>query len=99
MKLPRRFFTSLVAKQLTPIKKTDPAAKIPIVFDGKRVFPPTVDEAGNVTYYYEFPNEWKPYSLNYVGHGWMIALQAVMWGSILLYDDRMKQWTEKERDL
>lgn len=98
-RIPRRAVADLVARKLTPLKVGDPAAKIPIVFEGKRVFPPTIDSAGNVSYNYEFPNEWKPYSLNYVGHGWMIIAQALMWGSLYIYDERQKQASEKERDL
>jgi len=97
-RVPRRLMASLAAKQLVPLKKTDPLARVPVVVDGKRVFPPTVDDAGNVTYYYEFPNAWKPYSLNYTGHGWLACLQVLLWGTVYLYDQRMTSWAEKERE-
>lgn len=77
--------SQLAAKAMKPLKKGDPQASKPVYIEGVRVFPPTIDENGNVTYYQEFPAGWKPYSYNYVGHGWLVATQILLWGSIYFY--------------
>ena len=94
--LGRRTF-SIVAREMTPLRKGDPEAAKPVNYKGKRVFPPTVDENGNVTYYHEFPGGWKPYSFNYVGHGWLVASQVVLWLGVLSYEVNSENSAEKER--
>ena len=69
----KRSTGKLAARALKPLKKGDPEAGKPVYIDGHRVFPPVEDELGRVTYHYEFPEEWKPYSFNYTGHGYMLA--------------------------
>ena len=71
-RIPRRFLQQ-ATMNVKPLPAGHADAKKPIYVDGKRAFPPTVDDFGNVTYYHEFPADWKPWSLNFVGHGWIIA--------------------------
>ena len=80
-----RKFSQLAAQSLKPLKKGDPNALLPQYVNGVRVFPPTVDENGNITYYQEFPEGWKPYSYNYTGHGWLVSLQIVLWYGVYVY--------------
>lgn len=77
--------SQLAARALKPLKQGDPAAKLPVYVDGVRLFPPTIDQNGNITYYQEFPAGWKPYSFNYVGHGWIVVTQLMLWWSVYLY--------------
>ena len=93
----RRNF-SLASTNLQPLKKSDPEAGKAVYVNNKRVFPPTLDENGNITYYYEWPADWKPYSYNYRGHGWLFTSQVLLWFSVFYYDHRMKLQTEKERE-
>jgi hypothetical protein len=65
---------------------------------GKRIFPPTVDEHGNVTYYYEFPEDWRPWEINYVGHGWIFATQVLLWLGVATTLHKSDQYAEKPRD-
>jgi hypothetical protein len=68
-----RRFSNLAARKLKPLPKGHPDAHKPVVVNNTRVFPPTIDETGNITYYREFPNDWKPYSFNYHGYGWLFS--------------------------
>jgi hypothetical protein len=77
--------SNLAARSLKPLNKGDPEAKKPVYVDGIRVFPPTIDENGNVTYHQEFPAGWKPFSYNYLGHGWLIGSQMLLWGAVFVY--------------
>ncbi|CAG9321256.1 unnamed protein product [Blepharisma stoltei] len=97
-RLLRRSFT-LAARDVKPLHPSDPKAKIPIYVNGVRTFPPTIDEHGRITYYHEFPEDWKPYSMNYVGHGWLIVTQIFLWASVFFYDQKIKNITEKEREI
>lgn len=94
----RRSFTNYAARKLEPVSPADPKAKIPVIIDGKRVFPPVKDEHGNITYHFEFPADWKPYSFNYNKHGWLVGSQVLLWGLVLFYDVRMREQSEKARD-
>lgn len=93
-----RRYSELAARKLTPLRKGDPEANKPVVVDGTRVFPPTVDEFGTVTYYREFPDDWKPYSFNYYGHGWIIAGQVLFWTGLYSYERKMDIIRQKPRD-
>lgn len=88
----------LAARNLKPLKKGDPEAAKPVYVEGNRVFPPTVDEFGNVTYYHEFPQDWKPFSYNYVGHGWLFTSQVLLWTAVFYYEYRMEKFSEKQRE-
>ena len=83
--------SQLAATSLKPLRKGDPEASKPVYVKGHRVFPPTIDENGNITYYYEFPEDWKPYSLNYKGHGWLVLCQAALWLSVFSYAKESKE--------
>jgi hypothetical protein len=87
----------LAAKKLTPLKKGDPAARIPVYIDGRRVFPPVIDPKGVITYHYEFDEQWKPYTFNYTGHGWMIGTSILLWWSVWFIDQEAMRRTEKPR--
>ena len=88
--------SNLAARALKPLKKGDPEARKPVDIDGIRVYPPTIDENGNVTYYQEFPAGWKPYSYNYHGHGWIVFTQLLLWYAVYAYDESSD--TRKEKD-
>lgn len=90
-------FDGLAAKNLTPLKKGDPKARIPVYVDGKRVFPPVIDPKGVITYHYEFDQGWRPYTFNYSGHGWLILSQVLLWWGVWKYDEDMEELTEKSR--
>lgn len=87
--------SQLAAQVLKPLKKGDPEASKPIYVNEVRVFPPTVDENGNITYHQEFPAGWKPYSYNYHGHGWLVATQILLWAAVYLYDESSESRKEK----
>lgn len=95
--LTRRSITH-AARGVKPLHPSDPNAKIPIYVNGVRTFPPTIDETGKITYYYEFPEDWKPYTYNYVNHGWLIASQVFLWSAVFAYEYKMKAAIEKERE-
>ena len=87
--------SQLAARALKPVKQGDPSASKPVYVNDIRVFPPTVDINGNITYYQEFPAGWKPYSYNYHGHGWLVGTQLLLWYAVYLYDDSSKSRKEK----
>ena len=80
-----RASSKLAAQSLKPLPKGHPEATKPLYVNGYRVFPPTIDESGNVTYYQEFPMGWKPYSMNYIGHGWLVGSQILLWLGLYIY--------------
>jgi len=88
--------SNLAAKKLTPLKKGDPKARIPVSIDGKRVFPPTIDHHGVITYHYEWDEQWKPYSHNYFGHGWLVVTQLGLWFGVWYTDALRYERTEKD---
>ena len=82
-----RSTSNLAARSLKPLPAGHPDAKKPVYINNTRVFPPTVDVNGNVTYYQEFPAGWKPYSYNYIGHGWLVGSQILLWLALYVYQD------------
>ena len=80
-----RSTSNLAARALKPLPAGHPDSKKPVYINGTRVFPPTIDSNGNVTYYQEFPAGWKPYSHNYIGHGWLVGTQILLWLGLFVY--------------